>query len=361
MIVIVCLFLTSCGTSNIIEDLGIIQSVAFDLSESKDNPIKTTVLFPTVSKEGKFDTQTLTANGKSTHDTYIKLQNLTNLNLVGGQSTILFGEELAKNGLMSVVGSFTRDPQVGTRVKFAIVEGKGEALLKSKMPSIPDNAAYLYTFMEKISNQNKILNTNKYRFLRDYYDDGIDPVLPIFSNEGGNIELKGLGTFKGDQFVTRLTLGETHILNLLSGDINNGSLMITMNNEETGKAEQLYLSNIHSDNNKKVNTRKRKNVSLEFLLNLKGTVLEYTGTMDLSNEKYQKQLEKQVENYLITQSQRLLKKLQKYQTDPIGIGTVVRNHTSYEKWKKLKRDKIYSKLDFEIKVNIDLVNTGKSK
>jgi spore germination protein len=360
-IAIYCLFLTGCGTSNIIEDLGIIQSVAFDLSDSKDNPIKTTVLFPTVSKEGKFDTQTLTVSGKSTHDAYIKLQNLTNLNLVGGQSTILFGEELAKKGLMNVVGSFTRDPQVGTRVKFAIVEGKGEMLLKSKRTSIPDNAAYLYTFMEKIPNQNKILNTNKYRFLRDYYDDGIDPVLPIFSNEEENIELKGLGAFKGDQYVTRLTLSETHILNFLSGDIKNGNLMISLDNKESGKNVQLYLTNIHSDNVKKVNTSKRKIMSVEFIMNLKGTVLEYTGTMDLSKENYQKQLEKQVEKHLITHSKKLLNKLQKYQTDPIGIGTVVRNHISYERWNKLKREKIYSNLDFNVKVNVDLINTGKSK
>ncbi|MGF6950148.1 spore germination protein [Neobacillus sp. B4I6] len=361
LIALCCLFLTGCAASNIIEDLGILQSVAFDVSESKENPLKITVLFPNVSKEGRYETQTLTANGKSTHDTFIKLQNLTNLKLVGGQSTILFGEELSKKGLINVVKTFTRDPEFGTRVKFAIVEGKGEELLKKKIPSIPDNAAYLYTFMEKLGNQNRILNTDKYRFLRDYYDDGIDPVLPVFSYKGENIELKGLGTFKGDQYVTRLTLSETLILNFLSGDIKNGSLMISIKDKESGKNEQLFLSSINSDNDKKVNTGKRKNMTVEVILDLKGSVLEYTGTMDLSKEKYQRQLEKQVENYLITKSKKLLIKLQKFQTDPIGIGTVVRNLLSYERWNKMKWNEIYSNLNFKVKVKVDLINTGKSK
>jgi spore germination protein len=358
LIAICCLFLTGCGASNIIEDLAILESVAYDMSESEENPIKTTVLFPTVSKEGKAGTQTLTANGKSSHETFIKLQNLTNLKLVGGQTTMLFGEELSKKGLIDIVETFTRDPEVGTRVKFAIVEGKGEDLLKKKIPSIPDNAEYLYTFIEKLGKQNKVFNTDKYRFLRDYYDDGIDPVLPVFSYKGENIELKGLGAFKGDQYVTRLTLSETQILNLLSGDIKNGSLMMSIHDEESGKNDQLLLSYINSNNDKKVNTR---NMTVEVILDLKGSVLEYTGTMDLSKEKYQRQLEKQVENYLITNSKKLLIKLQKFQTDPIGIGTFVRNRLSYESWNKMKWNEIYSNLNFKVKVKVDLINTGKSK
>ncbi|MDM5326994.1 Ger(x)C family spore germination protein [Neobacillus sp. CF12] len=359
--VLCCLFLTGCGASNVIEDLAIIESVAYDLSESGKNPIKTTVLFPTVSKEGKAGTKTLTANGKSSHETFIKLQNSTNLKLVGGQTTILFGEELSKKGLIKIVKSFTRDPEVGTRVKFAIVEGKGEELLKKKMPSIPDNAEYLYTFIEKLGTQNKVLNTDKYRFLRDYYDDGIDPVLPIFSYIGENIELKGLGSFKGDQYVTRLTLSETQILNFLNGDIKNGNLMISINDDKSGKNEQLFLRNINSNNDKKVNTSKTKNMMVEVIVDLKGSVLEYTGEIDLSEEKYQRQLEKQVENYLITNSKKLLTKLQKYQTDPIGIGTLVRNRLSYERWNKMKWEKIYSSLNIKVKVHVELVNTGKSK
>ncbi|MFJ5761074.1 Ger(x)C family spore germination protein [Neobacillus sp. NPDC093182] len=359
LITICALFLTGCGTSNIIEDLGIIQSVAFDMSESKENPLRTTVLFPAVSKEGTFDTQTLTVNGKSTHDTYNKLQNLTNLNLVGGQSTILFGEELSKKGLINVVETFTRDPQVGTRVKFAIVEGKGEELLKKKMPSISDNAEYLFTFIEKLGIQNNVLNTNKYRFLRDYYDDGIDPVLPVLSYEGEKIELKGLGTFKKDQYVTHLTLSETHILNFLSGDIKHGSLMISVHDEESGKNEQLYLSSINSANDKKVNAN--ENLKVEIILDIKGSVIAYTGPMDLSEEKHQRQLEKQVENYLNTNSKKLFNKLQKYQTDPIGIGKVVRNRLPYERWNKMNWDKIYSNLSFKVKVKVDLINTGRSK
>ena len=137
--------------------------------------------------------------------------------------------------------------------------------------------------------------------------------------------------------------------------------MISINDEESGKNDQLLLSNINSNNDKKVNTRKKKNMTVEVILDLKGSVLEYTGTMDVSKEKYQRKLEKQVENYLITNSKKLLIKLQKYQTDPIGIGTLVRNRLSYERWKKMKWNKIYSNMNIKVKVKVDLINTGKSK
>ncbi|PGL70703.1 Ger(x)C family spore germination protein [Bacillus sp. AFS055030] len=359
LIAICCLFLTSCGTSNVIEDLAILQAGAYDLSENEENPIITTVLFPTVSKEGKFGTQTLTVSGKSSHDTFIKLQNLTNLKLVGGQGSIIFGEKLAKKGLINIVKSFTRDPEFGTRVKFAIVEGKGEELLKKKIASVPDVSEYLYTFIDKLGKQNKILNTDKYRFLRDYYDDGIDPVLPVFSYEGENIALKGLGTFRGDQYVRLLPLSEAQILNFINDDINNGSLMINI--KDSGKIDQLMLSNINSKNDKKVNINKFTNTTVVINLYLKGSILEYTGTMDLSKEKNQKKLEKQVENYLKTNSKKLLKILQKEQTDPIGMGTLVRNHVSYERWNKMDWNKVYKNIDYKVNVKVDMTNTGKSK
>jgi len=359
LIIICCLLLTGCRGSKVIEDLAILEAVSFDQSDSNDNPIKTTVLFPTVSKEGMAGTQFLSASGKSSHETFINLQNLTNLKLVGGQSTILFGKDLSKKGIFKIVESLSRDPEFGTRVKLAIVEGKGEELLKKKIPSIPDNAEYLYTFMEKLGTQNRILNTDKYRFLRDYYDDGIDPVLPVFTYEKDNIELKGLGTFKDDQYISLLTLSETHILNLLCGNIHNGSLMVNMVDEKTKKTNQLFLSDINSNNDKKVN--KRKNKTVEIMLDLKGSVLEYTGSLDISNEKYQRQLEKQIEDYIKTNSKKLLVKLQKDQTDPIGIGTLIRNRTSYEKWKKLNWNQTYSNLNFKVNVKVDLINTGKAK
>ncbi|WP_218276443.1 Ger(x)C family spore germination protein, partial [Pseudomonas sp. FW305-BF6] len=82
--VICCLSLTGCGGSKVIENLAILEAVSFDQSDSNDNPIKTTVLFPTVSKEGMAGTQFLSASGKSSHETFVNLQNLTNLKLVGG-------------------------------------------------------------------------------------------------------------------------------------------------------------------------------------------------------------------------------------------------------------------------------------
>ncbi|KRE68890.1 Ger(x)C family spore germination protein [Paenibacillus sp. Soil750] len=358
LIAICCLLVTGCAERNIIEELAILEAGAYDLSESDVNPIRTTVLFPTVTKEGLVDTMTLTANGKSVHDTFLKIQNLTNLKLVGGQGTILFGEELLKKGLINVVKSFTRDPEIGTRVKFAIVEGNAGNLLKKKLPSVEDNAEFLYTFLDKAGKQNKAFITNKYRFLRDYYDDGIDPVLPVFSSEGESIELKGLGIFKGDQYVTRLTLSETQIFNLLMGDIKNGRLMINMNPEESGENYQLLLNNINSKNDKKMNTG---NMSVEVILDIKGSVLEYTGTMDITQEQYQRELEKQVEKYILTSSEKLLAKLQKVQTDPIGIGKVVRNHLSYERWNNMNWNMTYSNLNIKVKVKVDLTHIGKSK
>ncbi|SDX49804.1 Ger(x)C family spore germination protein [Paenibacillus sp. CF384] len=355
---VICCFLTGCEESNVIEKLAVLEAGAYDLTESKENPIATTVLFPTVTREGKFDTMTLAANGKSIHDTFVKVQNLTNLKIVGGQGTILFGEELAKKGLINVVKSLKRDPEIGTRVKFALVEGQAGKLLELKFPSIEDNAEFIYMFLERASKQDKVLVTNQYRFLRDYYDDGIDPVLPVFTYEGKTIGLQGLAAFKEDRYVALLTSTETQMLNYLIGDITNGRLMINLSDGSTGDNVQLALSNINANNDKKINTR---NMQAEIKLDVKGSVLEYTGTMDISKEKYAKQLEKRIEQYIETNSEKLIAKLQQYQSDPIGIGKVVRNHLSYERWHAMNWYEIYSKMTIKVKVKVELVNSGKSK
>ncbi|WP_201007521.1 Ger(x)C family spore germination protein [Paenibacillus glycanilyticus] len=354
----ICCLLTGCEESNVIEKLAVLEAGAYDLSDGDENPIITTVLFPTVTKEGKFDTMTLTANGKSIHDTFLKVQNLTNLKIVGGQATILFGEELAKKGIINVVKQLRRDPEIGTRVKFAIVEGTAGKLLEKKFHSIEDNAEFLYMFLEREGKQNKVLVTNQYRFLRDYYDDGIDPVLPVLSYEGETIGLKGLGALKGDQYVELLNLSETQILNYLIGDIRNGKLMINLSDVQSGGNYQISLSSVNSDIDKKINIT---NMNVELILDLKGSVLEYTGSMDISKEKYQRLLEEQIQEYIITNSENLIAKLQKYQTDPIGIGKIVRNHLTYEKWNNMKWNSTYSTLNIKVKAHVNLINTGKSK
>jgi spore germination protein len=361
VLIVMCLLMAGCGEENIIEELAILQSVSFDVSENEQYPIKTTVLFPTVSKEGMFDTKTLTVNGKSTKDSFFKLQNLTNLKLVGGQGTILFGEELAKKGLIHFVDNFTRDPEVGTRSKFVLVQGKGDKLLTTQMPDVPDNAEYLYTFLEKVGSENKILNTSKFRFFRDYYDDGIDPVLPVFSYDDRIIQLRGAGIFKDDQYVKCLSLRETQILNYLSGDIKNGGLILSIKDRESGENSQLMLSGINSNNDVKVNIKNSQDMRVELSLDLKGSVLEYTGTMDLSDTKNQKRLEKQVGNYLNDHSKKLFHKLQVHQADPIGIGRIIRNRLSYDKWKEMKWREVYPDLNINVEAKVDLVVIGKSK
>ncbi|WP_226673070.1 Ger(x)C family spore germination protein [Rossellomorea aquimaris] len=362
LILLLCL-LSGCE-KNIIDKLGMLDAVGYDLSDDKDKPLMVTINYPNVTKQGVYQNKILTVDAKSSKDSRIRFNHRSNLKIVSGQINVaLFGSDLAKIGVKEILDTYMRDPSLGTRVYLAVAEGTAREILEFKPVEDTNSSLYLRTFLEKLDNENERINYNTYQFNRDYFDDGIDPIMPYYVIKDQNINIDGYALFDDDQFVHHLSPTLSGILFTLRKETPKGtfSFEIAPPDDKHVFPYQLMFDYRKTRWDIDVEIKDHKPISVNIAIELRGSVLEYTKDELTDSEKTQKKMEKEINEYLMGKSKELLKLTQELGVDPIGIGSYVRNKLSYEDWKKLNWDEVYPTIETNVDIKMQLVNTGQTK
>ncbi|MCA1063297.1 Ger(x)C family spore germination protein [Rossellomorea sp. AcN35-11] len=356
-------FLSGCE-KNIIDKLAMLDAVGYDLSDDREHPLTVTVNYPNVTKQGVYQNKILTVNAKSSKDSRIRLNHRSNMKFVSGQISVsLFGEHLAKVGIKNILDTYMRDPSLGPRVYFAVAEGTARELLEYQPTEGTNSSLYLRTFLEKLDSENEKVNYNTYQFIRDYYDDGIDPIMPYYKIREQSIAIDGYALFKDDQYIHHLSPTLSGILFALRKETPKGtfSFEIAPPDEEHVFPDQLMFDYKKTKYKMDVKIQDHKPTSIDISIELEGSVLEYTRDEQTDSEKAQKKMEKEINDYLMKKSNELIALTKELKVDPIGIGGYVRNKLTYEDWKKINWDDVYPELDINLDIKMQLVNTGQVK
>ncbi|WHZ00566.1 Ger(x)C family spore germination protein [Neobacillus sp. YX16] len=359
--ILIIFLLTGCAEQRIIDDLAMVNAIGYDLTDNETNPIKVTVTFPIITKDGNYDRKTIIVEGKSSKAAKEKVRLKTNFKLESGQMRVsLFGQELAEQGMLPYLHSLVRDASIGTRVMLALAEDDASDILLLQIKNEGQNATYLEQFLTKLNRENVRTNYNMYQFLRDYYDDGIDPILPVFKVEKNNIVYNGIGLFHEDKLVEVLKPSEARYLFLFREEMNKGVFIEQMDVGEKEKVS-IMLSYQLKDHQIKVqstaNHQKKASIHIELI----GDVIEYSGKEDVSDPKVQKKIENIITKKINQEGKNLILKLQKLQVDPIGINRYVRNSMNYNEWKALNKYQAYQDLNINVEANVILNSSGKWK
>ncbi|MDM5326489.1 Ger(x)C family spore germination protein [Neobacillus sp. CF12] len=356
--ILIIILLTGCAEQRIIDDLALMNAVGFDLTENESNPLKYTATFPIITKDGNYDRKTIIVDGKSSKDAREKVRFKTNFKLESGQLRVsLFGQKLAKQGMLPYLNSLVRDSSIGTRLKLALAEDEASEVLLLQIKNEGQNATYLEQFLTKLNRENFRVNYNIYQFLRDYYDDGIDPILPVFKVEKNNIAFNGIGLFHEDKLVEILKPSEARYLYLFREEMQKGVFVEQIDVGEEGMASIMLNYELNNHRIEVHTTRKKASIYIELI----GDVVEYTGKEDVSDPKIQKKIEKIITKKINQEGKELILKLQKLQVDPLGINRYVRNKMTYKEWKALNQYQAYQDMNINVEANVILNSSGKWK
>lgn len=356
--VLIITLLTGCAEQRIIDDLALINAVGYDLTENESNPLKLTVTFPIITKDGNYDRKTILVEGKSSKEAREKVRFKTNFKLESGQVRVsMFGQKLAKDGMLPYLHSLVRDPSIGTRLKLALAEGEASEVLMLQIKNEGQNATYLEQFLTKLNRENFRTNYNIYQFIRDYYDDGIDPILPVFKIEKNNIAYNGIGLFHEDKLVEILKPSEARYLFLFREEMQKGVFVEQIDVGEEGEASIMLNYELNNHRIEVPATRKKAYIYIELI----GDVIEYTGKEDISDPKIQKKIENIITKKINQEGKELILKLQKLQVDPLGINRYVRNKMTFHEWKALNQYQAYQEMNINVEANVILNGSGKWK
>lgn len=365
-IILIVLLLSSCNYQNLLEELGFTQALCFDLieenNEDKKKKLKISISYPNTNPENeKMSRNFLTATAAISKEGKIMLARQTELKLVSGQlRSILFGLSLAEQGIWEEMDTLLRDSSVSPRVKIVVVNGDASELLGKDYPPHPRTGQYIHRMLNKESISQQIPKVTLFEFSRDYHDDGIDPIAPLLKEHGKGLILDGIALFSNDKYVTNVKPEHATLFNLLRKDIVQGEIVVDLSGKQNGEDSFALFSAISSRKKIKIDPNFVDNqFNINIHLQLKGSIMEYTGDLQLDDVNDQKKITQFIEECIQEEAGKLIANMQKHKADNLGLGKYVRNSLSYKQWKDMEWQEIFPNVKVNFIANVKIRDYGK--
>lgn len=275
--------------------------------------------------------------------------------------TILIGEELAREGVASMLDLLTRFPL--NRLSAMPVVTRGEAY------KVIDTDAPIEKFPSEMVRELCFLNMRNPRSLKTFIDsilsEGIDPFLPIASvsdsvpkdwkDSKTNIKLDGLAIFKKDKLVGMMDKEPADALILAMGEANAPEVLIKA---PRGKGDLFIKLN---ENNASLHPHiENGKVSITIELYAKGVLVDNESNYGDRQEKEILSINEAVHQKLkedIEEGVHLVQK--KFKADILGMGRSIHQHRPKE-WKKIKDrwDVLYPDVKVNVEPHVIIENVG---
>jgi spore germination protein KC len=265
---------------------------------------------------------------------------------------VVFGEDFVKNNDMrEVMDWFLRRRDIQRIAWVGIGRPSAEEILnvKPKFERLPSNALLL-AFGETGTESSMIVSEKLFDFWKRLHERGLDPILSI-------IEKSPEGTFSINQAAVLdkrsakivLDKDETKIWNMLSNRKQKADIQVKMPDKEF-----FYLSVDEVKTEYRLRTAANQKPYAEVNIDLEGIVEESGGHFsrnDITENKAR------AEESFKKEALHLLKKLQKAEVDPFGLGLLYRaTHLAQDDWRQWQE--IYPDLDFKVNVKATIQATG---
>ncbi|MBR2564420.1 MAG: Ger(x)C family spore germination protein [Paenibacillus sp.] len=275
--------------------------------------------------------------------------------------TILIGEELAREGVASMLDLLTRYPL--NRLSALPVVTRGEAY------KVIDTDAPIEKFPSEMVRELCFLHMRKPRSLKTFVDsilsEGIDPFLPIASvsdsvpkdwkDSKTNIKLDGLAIFKKDKLVGMMDKDPADALILAMGEANAPEVMIKA---PRGKGDIFIKLN---ENNASLHPHiENGKVRIDIELYAKGVVVDNESNYGDLREEEIVRINDDIRQKIkadIEEGVHLIQK--KFKADILGMGRSIHQQLPKE-WKKIKDrwDVLYPDVKVEIVPHVLIENVG---
>lgn len=352
------ILLTGCADRKILEDIGLITTVGYDLVGN--NKIRSTMVVLQIDPEAVRNIDVISSEGLTSKGGRLNANLKTSKELQSGQLRVaLYGEEIARRGIKPYVDTLARDPSISDLTYLAIVEGSTKDLLKYEYRNIPDVGQQLFNQIEQLTDKEQISNSTLQEVQQSYYSDGIDPILPILKRDGELIRVTGNAIMRNDKIVGKLSPDDSFYVKLIRDQYHAGSIELSFEMKDENGKEQKVTTVIDMILSSRDLSLKDKNIpQFDLKLNIKARLLEIQGDIDLTIPRNVKQLEKALNNKIKKEAKKVITYSQKRNSDIFGFGEVYRSSVRHADLSKGKWHEKYKNMTYTIKVDFRLVRTG---
>lgn len=348
---ILLLLLSGCGVQKeIVDDIHIVTALGYDYIE--EDLFEGTAIVPIYTTDKTLNQETYTSRSvlsKSMADS----SNLKSSEpLANGKLVIvIYGKDLARKGIQKMFDTLIRDPSVGANVHLAIAEDKAKEILHTKKSDVEDIGINLSKLIEQNIRTGAIPLSNIHQFVDAFYEEGIDPTLPILKKlKDNDIKINGLGLFKGDKLVYSIDPSLFFAYRMLYESFDNGSYTVNLGHND----EYASIQNITTKTRVKVKNPESDSPIFNYKIKVNGNIKEYSGNK--LTPKVQKQIIKNMEKQLMKDSEELLQNFKEHNIDPIGLGRHIRMEN--RNWNESKWYDQLNNVHVNLDIKVNIIESG---
>lgn len=379
--------LTGCFDANELDELGISLILGFDVVEDK-LLITAEVVDPQYSSSSSDTGEGSTVKyvqgiGNTVFEAFRDITLKFDRRIYAAHNKVLiFGEELARSGLITHIDQLFRDREQRESAFMLIAKGARayEVMgVNSGLETVPAN--YILDLIKNINNNPKSIDTNIISYMQHYYHEGHHPIVGVIEKKRKNVidktsedkgseeyELSIIGSaiFRKDKLIGYLNGNDTKAVNYLLNNIENGIITFPIFNSSEEKVQSEGLpTNVSSVNVIKGKTKNDIEINgdkviLKTKINIRAALGELIAKTDVSNEEDIRRLEDACSKTVEVNIESAVKKVQQeYGTDIFGFG-IAFHHKYPKQWEKIKEnwDEIFKDAEFQIEVKTSIIRTG---
>ncbi|MBD8071486.1 Ger(x)C family spore germination protein [Bacillus sp. PS06] len=354
LIIFICVFILLVFTytfgrvdKEILDDVNVASAIGIDKVEGKT--IKGTAIIPVFQADKSIGNENFVEESTLAKEVINKLQNKSADPMVtGGIKVALYSEEIAREGINDYADALQRDASIGSKVFLGIVDGQTEDLLKETLGN-RGTGYYLRTLIEHNMEIRDLPDMNLHLYMFRNNAMGMDPYLPYLRKTGNKAQIIGLAIFKGDKMVDVIDPVNLFFFKALVQNFSEGTHTLHLKDANEDASIMRIVSTRH------INVEERNGQpQVTFNIYLQGILSEYSGekTTPAVVEEIVSGLEKEI----IDRSEKMLKKFQELNTDPVGLGYIAKRSKlrfDEEQWKN-----VYQHIDIKVTSKVDLIETG---
>lgn len=326
--------IVGCVPEKVIEDLGIITAIGFDVGQENEEMILLTTVFfqfdPDVANASQ-----IIENEARTLSEIKHINNKTSMHqIVPGQlRVIVLSSEIAQTGVIRLLDYLIRNAEVPNNFHIAVASGRANDLLKVKnYEEAPNIGAYLDKLLTNAVTNEQVVSSTMHEFLRNFYNPGRDAIVPLLNIKEDRVVIDGVGVFSNDQYVGSFPLEDIFYVRLVMEKFKSGEMTIALPNEKFQEfksehqyhkeTEQLYVAITQISSSTEIKLTDPNLLSFEVNINYKGNITEVNQLLSLEDPQLIKLLEKEVEKHLVEKITEIINQSKELRSDIFGFGEV---------------------------------------
>lgn len=360
--------LTGCWDILYLTNKKIINGISLDVTKDSSmmGMVRAVVLKSKGGGQFEVKDEVLQTTGDSVFNIGLKMDNMLPGTIEASKiHVIIIGEKLAKQGILSPLEGFYRNPKGNLTSNVLISEGLASDILSFENI---ENSPVAYGIMQMIKGAERktnIQNQNLYSIWNQITDPGEDAMLPMIRKiKDKALVIDSTGLFHGDKYTgTMLSREESTILLLLKDKLNKLAYIEIPVKMSSGlsKPSEKEISAITFEVQKlqrslEVSVKKNtQDIDCLIKLDLYGTINSFPSYM---GQKINiDQLNQEIAETLNKQAIEVTNKLLKANCDALGIGRRLRVSHS-ELWKSINWENKYKEVKLNPNIQVHIRGTG---